>query len=65
MQEKKRAKETAERECRVQLIINRMGDAFKKNSDEEKRFELQILHDAMQKEKKAEKQEILQKELKL
>ena len=42
-----------------------MGDAFKKNSDEEKRFELQILHDAMQKEKKAEKQEILQRELKL
>lgn len=35
--------------------MNRMDDVFKKNNDEEKRFELQILHDAIQKEKKAEK----------
>lgn len=40
MQEKKRAKETAERERRVLEIMNRMGDVLKKNNDEEKRFEL-------------------------
>ena len=38
-----------------------MGDAFKKNSDEEKRFELQILHDAMQKEKKLKNRKFFKK----
>lgn len=42
-----------------------MGDVFKKNNEEEKRFEMKILHEAIQKDKNAEKKEILQKELKL
>ena len=64
-QEKKRAKETAERERKVQEIMNKMGDVLKKDNNEEKKLELKILNEALERDKKAEKDEQLQKEIKL
>lgn len=64
-QEKKRARETAERERKVQEIMNKMGDVLKKDNNEEKKLELKILNEALEKDKKAEKDEQLQKEIKL
>jgi hypothetical protein len=57
MQEKKRSQETAVREKRVQQIINKMGDVMKKSNDEEKKFEMKILNEALEKDKIAEKNE--------
>ena len=52
-QDRKRGAEKAKREARITAIMSRMGDVAKKSDEAEKAFDLQILKDALQKDKVA------------
>lgn len=61
-QEKMRADEWAKREMRIKQSMDRMGDVIRKNNDADRKFEEQLLRDALQKDKENELKEKKMKE---